>query len=343
MHAPLFSGAADRVAAGSGRGLARTALRQGVAAARLASGLLRAGEHDVAVAGSGGIADALFLRFLQNFDRVPLVYDAFIPLYDTVVRDRGIAAPGSVRARALLRIERLAGRVADLVLADTRAHAELLAEELGVPASKLAVVPVAQPDPGPPAPMPPRDGPLRVLLAATHVPLHGVPVVIEAARRLRGAGVHVTIVGVGQGLREAERLAHGVDGLELVPRFLPETELLERLRASHVGLGIFGDSAKAGRVVPLKAALVLAAGRTLVTRDSAPAREALEGAAVLVPPADADALAAALLRLRDDPGELLRLADEGRRRYVGRFTPVAAAQRLVAALAGAGLVPAATR
>jgi glycosyltransferase involved in cell wall biosynthesis len=330
VHAPLFAGNEERVAAGGGRRLSRTALRQTLATAKLARRYFVAGPHDVAVVGSGGVVDAPLLRMLQGFARVPLVVDAFIPLYDTVVRDRGLAQPTSFRARSLLSIERLAGRVADVVLADTSAQADLLAEDLRIERSKIAVVPVAQPDPGPPAALP--GGPLRVLLVASHIPLHGVPTVVAAARRLAGKGIAIRIVGAGQGLAAASQEASGIQGLELVPRFVPEAEIRAELAASHVGLGVFGATEKAARVVPLKAALVLSCGRALVTRDGPAAREALDGAALLVPPADADALAAALARLSADRGELVRLAREGRRRYEERFTPRVAASRLVAAV-----------
>jgi glycosyltransferase involved in cell wall biosynthesis len=102
--------------------------------------------------------------------------------------------------------------------------------------------------------------------------------------------------------------------------------------ASHVGLGIFGTTEKAGRVVPLKAALTAAAGRVLVTRDSPPARELLGDDAVLVPPGDPGALALALERLRDDPETVTRLAAAARRRYMASFTPEAAARTLVGAI-----------
>jgi glycosyltransferase involved in cell wall biosynthesis len=78
--------------------------------------------------------------------------------------------------------------------------------------------------------------------------------------------------------------------------------------------------------------MVTSCGRALVTRDGPAAREALTDAAVLVPPADPRALADSLVRLRDDRAELERLAAAGRRRYEERFTPRAAADRLVAAV-----------
>ncbi len=338
VRAPLFAGAGERVAAGRGAGAARLAWRQLGAALRLARGWFRVGDHHVVVAGSGGVADTLLLRLLQNVERRPLVHDAFVPLYDTVVRDRRLAAPESWRARAVRALERVQARAADVVLCDTAAHAELLAADTGVARERFAPVPVCQADPGPPAPLP-DVAPLRVLLVATYIPLHGVETVVEACARLRGDGVEVSVVGAGQTLEAVRSRAAGVPGLTLVPEFRPPEEIAARLAASHVGLGVFGDTAKAGRVVPLKAALVLAHGRALVTRDAAPARAALGDAALLVPPADPDALAVALARLRDDRTLVARLGVAGRRLYEERFSPRAVAGAFLAALEERGLTP----
>ncbi len=340
VHAPLFQSTDARVAAAAGGGLVRAGRRQLRAAWQLSRAWFRVGDHHVVVVGSGGVLDALLLRFLQNVERRPLVVDAFIPLYDTVVRDRRLAAPASLRARLLRRLERWSGRAADLVLADTQANAELLSRDMGVPPECVAPVAVSQVDPGPPSALP-VGGPLRVLLVASYIPLHGVEVVVDAARRIGGDGIDVTIVGAGQEFERVRASAEGVAGLELVPRFEPPDEIAARLRRSHVGLGVFGATEKAARVVPLKAALVQAHGRALVTR-SGPAADAAFGGgdcARLVPAADAGALADALCALRDDRGELERLARTGRVNYEQRFTPVAAARSLLDALAARDLLP----
>ena len=151
-----------------------------------------------------------------------------------------------------------------------------------------------------------------------------MPTVVEAARTLGGEGVHTTIVGAGQELDSVRAAAEGVRGLELVPRFEPPERIAERLRASHVGLGVFGDTDKAGRVVPFKAVLTMAAGRALVTRDSSPSRT-LGDAALRVPAGDPQALAAALAGLRDDRALVRRLAAAGRAHYEWAHAPQAAA------------------
>ena len=64
-----------------------------------------------------------------------------------------------------------------------------------------------------------------------------------------------------------------------------------------------------------------AAGCAIITSDTPPQRRALADAAVLVPPGDAEALAAALLRLADDRAELARLRTAARQLAADRYAP----------------------
>ncbi len=74
-------------------------------------------------------------------------------------------------------------------------------------------------------------------------------------------------------------------------------------------------------MVPNKVFQGAAAGCAIVTSDTAPQRRALAGAAILVPPGDPDALAAALLRLAGDRGELARLRQQARAVAPEQFVP----------------------
>ena len=84
------------------------------------------------------------------------------------------------------------------------------------------------------------------------------------------------------------------------------------IQAAGCALGIFGTGAKAARVIPNKAFQAIACATPLITADTPAARELLTDGhdALLVPPGDPEALAAAVRRLAADRA----LADADRRR-----------------------------
>jgi 2-deoxystreptamine N-acetyl-D-glucosaminyltransferase/2-deoxystreptamine glucosyltransferase len=100
---------------------------------------------------------------------------------------------------------------------------------------------------------------------------------------------------------------------------------------------VFGASPKAARVVPAKVLLALAAGRPVVTRDGPAARAALRDGthALLCPPADPAALAAAIARLRADPALRARLAAAGPPLVAARYAPAPLGRQLLTVLAAA--------
>src|SRR5918995_33052 len=71
--------------------------------------------------------------------RAPVVFNPLVSLADTLVEDRGRFRPGSLAERALRTIDRRALRSAEIVVADTSAHAEFLARLAGLPRDRLEV------------------------------------------------------------------------------------------------------------------------------------------------------------------------------------------------------------
>ena len=110
-------------------------------------------------------------------------------------------------------------------------------------------------------------------------------------------------------------------------------ELRAQTLAADVCLGVFGGSDKAARVVPNKVYDALACGRPVVTAATAGARELLHDGedALLVPPADAAALAAAL-RTVAPQGERSRLGAAALALYRRALTPAHVAAGLLGAL-----------
>jgi glycosyltransferase involved in cell wall biosynthesis len=172
-----------------------------------------------------------------------------------------------------------------------------------------------------------------VLFYGRYLPLHGVDTIVGAAARL-GARAEFVLIGRGPERAHAERLARGTPARLEFRDDVPLAALPDELAAAAVALGVFGAGRKAALVVPNKVYQAAAAGRPLVTRDGPALREVLtpEEHCLACPPGDADALAATVARLLDDPALGARLGQAARAHVLGEFGPERQATRLRALL-----------
>jgi len=237
----------------------------------------------------------------------PVVFNPLVSLTDTLVTDRQRFRAGSVAARALAAIDRRAFRAADLVVADTDAQAEFF---LTLGARRVETCFVGAEErvfrPGWSAP-----ANFTALFVGKLIPLHGLETVLAAARL--APELRLRVVGSGQLDRLLETRPPNV---EHVP-WVAYDQLPAELHRTSCALGIFGTSPKAARVIPNKAFQALACGTPLVTADTPAARELLRDgeSALLVPPGDPQALAAALRRVAAEPKLAVALSEGGLAAY----------------------------
>jgi glycosyltransferase involved in cell wall biosynthesis len=303
--------------------------RRWAALARMARRMPR---PDVVVVGYLGHFDVHLARRLFRRGRVPLVLDHLVGASDTG-RDRRL--DGGLRQVLLRIIDAAALRAADIIVVDTEEHRAALPEQHRQRAVVVAVgAPTAWHEAGEgagrtdDAGMPADPGPLRVVFYGLYTPLQGAPVIGAALAGVAGAPVEITMIGHGQDearSREAAAANAAVRWLDWVAA----AELPGLVAGHDVCLGIFGTSEKALRVVPNKVFQGAAAGCTIITSDTAPQRRVLGDAAVLVPPGDADALAAALLRLAADHSACARLRRQARELARRQFTPAQVVSPLI--------------
>ncbi len=214
---------------------------------------------------------AVLLWIVARLNRGVLVVDGFVGQYETMVEDWKKTRPGTARARWYSFVDRIAYRVADLVLIDTRVRAAALAETH--PGTEVLSLPVGAPAWAVPAARRGAQpgGITNVLYYGNYIPLHGLPIVLDAvALAARETDLAVTFIGHGTPRPEIERRVDEL-GLDRVVRFVdpvPEEELAGHLADADVVLGIFGDSHKARTVIANKVWQGLASGRTVVTRTS---------------------------------------------------------------------------
>lgn len=166
-----------------------------------------------------------------------------------------------------------------------------------------------------PAVRPAPDGraPIRLLTVGRVAPEKTPGVLLEAVARLRAQGrnVRLTWVGTGELLGEASQQAHTL-GLEDDVVFAGHVDFGRPLLDAYRSADLFVHVAVT-EGVPQVLFEAFAAGLPVVATDVGGVRAATDdgGAAVLVPPRDVEALAAAVGRLVDDETLAARLASKG--------------------------------
>jgi glycosyltransferase involved in cell wall biosynthesis len=271
---------------------------------------------------------------------IPVIADPLISAWDKQVFERRRLAEDSSAARRLQRWESNLLRACDVVIADTPAHARFFAEHLGVAEDRIQVLWVgAEEELFHPAPARPAGQGVEALFFGSFIGLHGTRTVIEAARLCQDAPIVWRLLGDGPERPAAEVSARGLDKVRFEDA-IDYTRLPQRILAADILLGVFGASAKAGRVIPNKVFQALACGRPVVTRSGegypASSHSATSGL-TFVPPDDPVALAAAVTRLAADPDLRARSGRLGHDYFRSNFGAAVLESQLATALRRVGL------
>ena len=255
---------------------------------------------------------------------LPLLIDPLTSAYDKQVYEKYHLPVDSLRARWLLRYERWLFSGADRVLADTPEHARFFTQTLGVDPAKVNIVYVGAEEPlFSPAPPSSVDGELEVLFFGSFIPLQGPQVIVEAARLYSGPPLRWTLLGQGPLRADCQRRARGLTNVHF-ENWIAYSDLPARIHRAHILLGVFGPTAKAGRVMPNKVFQALACGRPLVTCQAPSYPDELLAAAdsgiTWVPAADPAALATAIAALATQPKQLAATGKAARASYEKYFS-----------------------
>jgi len=289
---------------------------------------LFSGQHDAVIVGYLGHFDMFIARPLAAIRRKPLYFNAFLSLYDTVVCDRKILSEKNPLAKILFLIDHLSLRLADGVLLDTEAHIGYFVETFGSKREKFERVFVGadervfRPRQGSPEKESKKTPLFRVLFYGQYIPLQGAAYIIRAAKLLaKEDGIQFTLIGTGQEYAAVRAMASGIPASALSwLEWIHYETLPEYIHASDVCLGIFGDTPKARRVIPNKAFQVIACGRPLVTGRSPASQELFTDRkdALLCEMANAEALAGALLLLKNNRPLSDSIAENGYKLFMER-------------------------
>lgn len=325
-QSPLWQGIEDRVQAASG-GWLRLAFAWRVARTywRLLRAYRRIGDYDVMMLGYPGQLDVYLARVLTWLRRKPLVLDVFMSLY-LIASERGLTARHPITGRLIYWLEKLALRLPDLLIQDTAEYVAGFQEVYGLEPERFRLVPTGADDRVfcPVEAARRDDGLFRVLYYGTFIPNHGVEHIIEAARLLRHSpDIRFELIGEGPTKAQAVALVeeYGLENVTFVD-WLDKSALPHKAAEADVLLGVFGTTPQSMMTIQNKIYEGLALARPVITGDSPTIRAHLEHGATawLVERTNPQALAGAILALRDDPSLRERLARQGHRLFVQKFS-----------------------
>jgi glycosyltransferase involved in cell wall biosynthesis len=179
-------------------------------------------------------------------------------------------------------------------------------------------------------------GPDQFVLIYTglHGLMHGLDTAVEAAHLLRDQADDLLFIFVGDGVRKAALQARVQELALKNVRFYPlqpEKKLPGFITMANAGLSLGRKNPLSRGALPVKMFTYMACARPVLLAYQGEAAELVNEAqaGIVVEPENPEALAGAIIQLKNDPDTCRQLGSNGRRAVVEKYSRQAQAQQLV--------------
>ena len=200
---------------------------------------------------------------------VPLVIDPLISAYEKDVFERAKWGKDSWQAQRRLKWEQNLFAKADIVVGDTLKHLDFYEEILHVERKKLFHLYVGSEEKlFFPKPQIKRHNKYEVLFYGSFLELHGIEIIVEAARLCQDTNIRWTLLGDGSLRKKIERQIGFLKNISIEP-WIPYEYLPDRLAKADILLGIFGNTTLTTLVIPNKVFQSMALAKPIITGISA--------------------------------------------------------------------------
>jgi glycosyltransferase involved in cell wall biosynthesis len=284
---------------------------------------------DFFVVGYMGHFLVIFLRF---FTKKPIVFDFYLSIFDMMCNDRKVYSPHSLPGRLTRWIEKRSLELADYVIVDTDRLITTLSEDYGIPQEKFIRVPLTiNEESVKPLKVTPYKTCFTVLYVGSYIPLHGTPVIIEAAKRLEEMQekIHFLMIGEGPEYQKCRQLAesYGLTNIDF-KGFMPLEDLNHYYNACDINLGLFNTGDRANSVVLNKTNDAFRVGKPHLTLATDAMRESFRDNEDIfyVQDIDPDTLARRILEIKNDPALLQKVGENALRTYREKLSNTKAVQ-----------------
>lgn len=271
--------------------------------------------------------EIVFPALLIIGSRKRIIFDEFVSPYDSLVYERQELSVNSPLARIVYALEKWILKNANILLTDAAAQAAHYARLFSIDLGKFVPIPVGV------------DGSyfnptgrchdyatedFVVFTYATFLPLHGIDIVLQAAKQLEDLPIRLVIAGGRRAQMAAfrERIRElDLDNIDHIP-WIDFDALPDYIRGAQVCLGgPFGNTPQANRVITGKTVQFLACGKATIIGESEETLVFVDRYdCILVPQGDAVALASAIRWAFVHKNELPELGRNARRKFEKCFS-----------------------
>ncbi|SFV62972.1 Glycosyl transferase, group 1 [hydrothermal vent metagenome] len=217
---------------------------------------------------------------IRLFTNKPIVFDFYLSIYDVMCNDRKLYSPDSLLGRFTYSMEKSSLQKADYIIVDTNRLISTLSDEYGVDRDKFIKVPLTiNEDNVKKISVDRYRESFTVLYVGSYIPLHGVEVVIEAAKILQDMGEDIYFLMIGEG-PEYQKCVELVEKYHLTnvefKGFMTLEELNHYYNSTDINLGLFSVGERANSVVLNKTNDSFRVGKPHLTLETDAMREAFE-------------------------------------------------------------------
>ncbi len=283
-------------------------------------------EHDVVFVPYPSYIDGWLGCLLSKIKNKKVIIDAFLGVYDTIIRDRELFKKNTIVARIIWKYEAKLMSTADYLLVDTKLNGKMLQLDYCLPDSKMKSIPIGIDE----NLWIPTDFKLqnkfKVVFWCTFIPLHGAEVVAKAAEIVgkQFPQIEFIVIGTGQLAKKFAQLIGDLhlNNLKWDNRFIALHKIQKYVNEAHCCLGIFGDNNKSQRVIPYKIYQSLASAKPVITARTVSSETLFTHRkdAYLVNPIDPDDLAKAILWFYKNPELASNIGKNGLRLYASKLS-----------------------
>jgi len=288
-------------------------------------------DFDIIFAAYPSHLDMFTAKIISIIKRKPIIFDAFISTYDTMINEWKYGTRYSPKGIYYHWLDKTSCQMADLVILDTEEHIDYFIKEFNLKRDKFACIPIgADEEIFHPRKKTRTSKKLRILYYGHTNPLHGFPHIVEAAKLLKNEkDIEFMFIGDNRWFRY-ERDKNKTLGNVKFKNAVPFKEIAQYIADADICLGVFGTTTKAQNVIPNKAYEILAMQKPLLTADTKAVKKYLKNKenAILCKTGSAKEIAQSILFLKNNPKLRDKISKNGYKLFKNNFTTKKIGHRL---------------